>query len=309
MGARKRTLESISEVASTSTKRLKKDPTISIPSSVLSIPTQNKFKFLSWNVNGLNALIKKSSDQLTNLLSNELPDILCIQETKLRKDNEKGFLDLHELYNTHYNSSTAKLGYSGTAVFIRKDFEETHHPTITFGTSGDEKDPEGRTLTVETEKFYLVNTYVPNSGQKLDRLSWRTTTWDPTLLEYLNNLQKKKPVVWCGDLNVARHDYDLAKPKTNTKTAGFTPQERQSFEKVFTAGYIDSFRHLYPDKRDAYSFWSYKRNSRENNVGWRIDYFITSHSLKEKIEEASIFDKVTGSDHCPIQLILNFDKQ
>eukprot|EP00818_Percolomonas_sp_WS_P010093 CAMPEP_0117435798 /NCGR_PEP_ID=MMETSP0759-20121206/670_1 /TAXON_ID=63605 /ORGANISM="Percolomonas cosmopolitus, Strain WS" /LENGTH=329 /DNA_ID=CAMNT_0005227363 /DNA_START=35 /DNA_END=1024 /DNA_ORIENTATION=+ len=269
---------------------------------------QCSYKFISWNVNGLKSLAGK--DVLKNLLDSEKPDILCLQETKLQPSAEKKFQNLHDDYVVVLNSCTGKKGYSGTGVLIRKDLFEQTKPTVTKGWSlngaSTAADEEGRIMTIDLPHCYLCNTYVMNSGDKLQRLEERTTEWDPDMLAYLSALNEVKPVVWCGDLNCARTEIDLARPKTNKKTAGFTPQEREQFEKFFEAGFLDSYRELNPGKKDAYTYWSYRHKCREKNLGWRLDYFIISPELKERVKDSSILSNVLGSDHCPIRFEVNF---
>lgn len=244
---------------------------------------------ISWNVNGLRACINKGfMDFFTDIDS----DFFCLQEIKL----QEGQIDL-ELPGYHqYWNYAEKKGYSGTAIFTK------HEPlSVTNGIGQDEHDQEGRVITLEYDSFYLITVYTPNSQRGLTRLDYRMT-WDDAFRDYLNGLQEQKPVIVCGDLNVAHQEIDLKNPQTNRKNAGFTDEERNKFTELLEAGFIDTFRHLYPDKVDAYTWWSYFANSRERNIGWRIDYFLISNELKGKIIDAEIYDHILGSDHCPVGL-------
>ncbi|NMA62238.1 MAG: exodeoxyribonuclease III, partial [Firmicutes bacterium] len=232
---------------------------------------------ISWNVNGLRACINKGfMDFFTDIDS----DFFCLQEIKL----QEGQIDL-ELPGYHqYWNYAEKKGYSGTAIFTK------HEPlSVTNGIGQDEHDQEGRVITLEYDSFYLITVYTPNSQRGLTRLDYRMT-WDDAFRDYLNGLQEQKPVIVCGDLNVAHQEIDLKNPQTNRKNAGFTDEERNKFTELLEAGFIDTFRHLYPDKVDAYTWWSYFANSRERNIGWRIDYFLISNELKGKIIDAEIYD-------------------
>lgn len=246
-------------------------------------------KLISWNVNGLRAVYKKGFIDFFNQID---ADIFCIQETKMQEGQIE--LDLKQ-YKQYFNSAVRK-GYSGTAIFTRIDPQK-----VTYGIGITEHDQEGRVITLEFEKFYLVNCYTPNSGRELLRLDYRMT-WEDAFKEYLKNLDKKKPVIICGDLNVAHKEIDLKNPKTNRKNAGFTDEERGKISKLLDSGFTDSYRHLYPDKENAYTWWSYMGQARAKNVGWRIDYFLTSNRICNKIEEAYIFEEIMGSDHCPVGL-------
>lgn len=244
---------------------------------------------ISWNVNGLRACINKGfMDFFTDIDS----DFFCLQEIKL----QEGQIDL-ELPGYHqYWNYAEKKGYSGTAIFTK------HEPlSVTNGIGQDEHDQEGRVITLEYDSFYLITVYTPNSQRGLTRLDYRMT-WDDAFRDYLNGLQEQKPVIVCGDLNVAHQEIDLKNPQTNRKNAGFTDEERNKFTELLEAGFIDTFRHLYPDKVDAYTWWSYFANSRERNIGWRIDYFLISNELQGKIIDAEIYDHIMGSDHCPVGL-------
>ncbi len=247
-------------------------------------------KLISWNVNGIRACLNKGFDEFFKSTD---ADIFCIQETKCRPEQVE-WLE-YEGYMSYWNSAEKK-GYSGTAVFTK-----IKPIAVTYGIGIEEHDHEGRVITMEYEDFYLVNVYTPNSKRELERLDYRQV-WEDAMREYLLKLDKKKPVIMCGDLNVAHNEIDLANPKTNTQNAGFTIEERTKMTELLDAGFTDSYRYLYPEKEGKYTWWSYMRKSREKNIGWRIDYFIVSDRIKEKIKEASIYDDVLGSDHCPIGL-------
>ncbi len=246
-------------------------------------------KFISWNVNGLRAVYKKGFLDFFNKIN---ADIFCIQETKMQEGQIK--LEL-EGYNQYFNYATRK-GYSGTAIFTR-----IKPKNVTYGIGIEEHDQEGRVITLEFEKFYFITCYTPNSGRELARLDYRMT-WEEAFRKYLKELDKKKPVIICGDLNVAHKEIDLKNPKTNRKNAGFTDEEREKMTELIKAGFTDTYRYLYPDKENVYTWWSYMGQAREKNVGWRIDYFLTSDRIKSKIKETYIFDEILGSDHCPIGL-------
>lgn len=247
-------------------------------------------KLISWNVNGIRACLNKGFDEFFKSTD---ADIFCIQETKCRPEQVE-WLE-YEGYMSYWNSAEKK-GYSGTAVFTK-----IKPIAVTYGIGIEEHDHEGRVITMEYEDFYLVNVYTPNSKRELERLDYRQV-WEDAMREYLLKLDKKKPVIMCGDLNVAHNEIDLANPKTNTQNAGFTIEERTKMTELLDAGFTDSYRYLYPEKEGKYTWWSYMRKSREKNIGWRIDYFIVSDRIKDKIKEASIYDDVLGSDHCPIGL-------
>lgn len=250
-------------------------------------------KIISWNVNGIRAVIKKD---FVDFVKKEDPDILCIQETKAHPDQVDQKLSQ---YPHHFWNSAEKAGYAGTAIFSKMEPLSVHY---NFGEKENHKD-EGRIITLEFKDFCLVNVYAPNSGRGLTRLKYRNE-WDKLFLHYVKNLEKKKPVIICGDLNVAHTDIDLANPKENyNKTAGFTQVEIDGFEDLLKAGYLDSFREFNKDK-GHYTFWSYMFNARKKNIGWRIDYFLVSEKLRNRLEEAFIFPNVMGSDHCPVGLEL-----
>ena len=246
-------------------------------------------KLISWNVNGLRAAVTKGFMESFNELD---ADIFCLQETKLQPDQISLELPGYE----QYWNSAVKKGYSGTAVFTR-----IKPLSVTNGIGIEEHDQEGRVITAEYDNFYLVCCYTPNSQRELARLEYRMT-WEDAFRNYLLELDKKKPVILCGDLNVAHQEIDLKNPKTNRKNAGFSDEERAKMTELLGAGFIDTFRHLYPDAIEQYSWWSYMGKARERNTGWRIDYFITSKRLDDKIQEAKIHQQIFGSDHCPVEL-------
>lgn len=246
-------------------------------------------KLVSWNVNGLRAIYKKGFLDFFNEIN---ADIFCIQETKMQEGQIE--LDLPE-YEQFFNYAERK-GYSGTAIFTKVKPEK-----VTYGIGIEEHDKEGRVITLEYKKFYFVTCYTPNSGRELARLEYRMR-WEDDFKEYLQKLDKHKPVIICGDLNVAHKEIDLKNPKTNRKNAGFTDEEREKMTSLQEAGFTDTYRKLYPNKENAYTWWSYMGKAREKNVGWRIDYFLTSDRINSKIKETEIYDKVMGSDHCPVGL-------
>ena len=247
-------------------------------------------KFISWNVNGLRAVVGKNFEETFRVLD---ADFFCLQETKM----QAGQLDLaFEGYESYYNYADKK-GYSGTAIFTR------HKPlSVQYGIGVDEHDHEGRVITLEMPDFYLVTVYTPNSQDGLKRLSYRMT-WEEDFQNFLRQLDAKKPVIVCGDMNVAHEEIDLKNPKTNTMNAGFTAEERQKFSQLLDAGFTDTFRYLHPEEQ-TYSWWSYRFQARAKNVGWRIDYFVISNRLREKLQSASIHTEILGSDHCPVELVL-----
>ena len=249
-------------------------------------------KLISWNVNGIRACLNKGFDDFFKEVN---ADIFCIQETKC----QEGQVDLeYDGYESYWNSAEKK-GYSGTAIFTK-----IKPLSVKYGIGIEEHDKEGRVITLEFKDFYMVNIYTPNSKRELERLDYRQI-WEDEIRKYLLNLNKTKPVIMCGDLNVAHKEIDLKNPKTNTHNAGFTIEERNKMTELLNAGFIDTFRYLYPEKTDSYTWWSYMRKAREKNVGWRIDYFIVSDDLKNKIKEANIYQDIMGSDHCPIGLEIN----
>ena len=250
-------------------------------------------KFISWNVNGLRACLGKG---FLDFFHEQSPDFLCLQETKMQQGQAE--VDLGEGYLQYWNSAEKK-GYSGTAIFT------PHTPiSVAYGMDKDIHDHEGRLITLEYEQFYLVCCYTPNAQDGLARLPYRME-WEDDLRDYLMSLDKVKPVVYCGDLNVAHKEIDLKNPKTNHKNAGFSDEEREKMTRLLSSGFTDSFRYLYPDLTGAYSWWSYRFQARQKNAGWRIDYFIVSDRIKDKIKAASILSDVYGSDHCPVLLELD----
>ncbi len=252
-------------------------------------------KLISWNVNGLRAVIKKGFKEF---FEKEDADIFCIQETKMQQDQiDDEIKSLFSKYNCYWNSAIRK-GYSGTAVFTKQK-----PLNVTYGIGIEEHDQEGRIITLEFEKFYLVNCYTPNSKRELERLEYRMT-WEDEIKNYLLKLNETKPVILCGDLNVAREEIDLKNPKTNRHNAGFTDEEREKMTELLNAGFTDTFRYLYPTKENCYTWWSYMFNARANNAGWRIDYFIVSQSIEKEVKEAKIYSDVMGSDHCPVGIEL-----
>lgn len=248
-------------------------------------------KFISWNVNGLRAVVGKGFAEIFASLD---ADFFCLQETKM----QAGQLDLaFDGYESYWNYADKK-GYSGTAIFTK------HTPlSVTYGLGIDEHDHEGRVITLEMPDFYLVTCYTPNSQDGLRRLDYRMT-WEDDFLEYIKRLDEKKPVIVCGDLNVAHEEIDLKNPKSNRKNAGFTDEEREKMTKWLNSGFTDTFRYFYPEQKDIYSWWSYRFKAREKNAGWRIDYFIVSNRLQERLDNAKIHTEIYGSDHCPVELTL-----
>ncbi len=263
---------------------------------VASKKSQNEIKLISWNVNGIRAVIKKG---FLNFINKEKPDVLCLQETKARPEQVEIDEELSELGYTSYWNSAMKKGYSGTVIFTKlKPISVVND--IQIG----KHDQEGRVITMEFKKYFLVNVYTPNSKRGLERLDYRQKEWDVDFLKYLKKLEKTKSVIFCGDLNVAHKEIDLARPKDNHKNAGFTNEERGGFNNIIKAGFIDSYRQFYPEKTGAYSWWSYFRKARDRNIGWRIDYFCVSSALKQDLKDAFILPEVMGSDHCPIGIII-----
>lgn len=250
-------------------------------------------KLISWNVNGIRACCDKGFRDAFKALD---ADFFCLQETKM----QAGQLDLAFDGYTSYWNYAEKKGYSGTAIFTR------HQPLgVTYGLGIEEHDHEGRVITLEMENFYLVTVYTPNSQDGLKRLDYRMT-WDDAFRAHLQELDKKKPVLVCGDLNVAHQEIDLKNPKTNRMNAGFTDQEREKFQCLLDAGFIDTFRHFYPEQANIYSWWSYRFKAREKNAGWRIDYFLASARLADQLSGAKIHTDIFGSDHCPVEVTLNW---
>ncbi|MED1173421.1 exodeoxyribonuclease III [Bacillus inaquosorum] len=250
-------------------------------------------KLISWNVNGLRAVMRKMD--FLSYLKEEDADIICLQETKI----QDGQVDLQpEGYHVYWNYAVKK-GYSGTAVFSKQEPQR-----VMYGIGIEEHDQEGRVITLEFENMFVMTVYTPNAKRGLERIDYRMQ-WEEALLSYILELDQKKPVILCGDLNVAHQEIDLKNPKANRNNAGFSDQEREAFTRFLEAGFIDSFRHVYPDLEGAYSWWSYRAGARDRNIGWRIDYFVVSERLKDQIEDASISADVMGSDHCPVELMIN----
>lgn len=249
-------------------------------------------KLISWNVNGIRACVQKGFMDFFNAID---ADVFCIQESKMQEGQLT--LDMPGYYQ--YWNYADKKGYSGTAIFTKQE-----PLNVSYGIGIDIHDHEGRVITLEYDNCYIVTCYTPNSQNELARLDYRMT-WEDDFLAYINSLNEKKPVIFCGDLNVAHKEIDLKNPSGNHKNAGFTDEEREKMTKLLSSGYIDTFRYFYPDKASIYSWWSYRFHARENNAGWRIDYFITSESLRDKLVDASIHTDVIGSDHCPVELVIN----
>ena len=257
------------------------------------IPHARYMKLISWNVNGIRAALNKG---LTDFLNTEMPDIFCLQETKARPEQVELPLEF-SAYKAFWNSAD-KPGYSGTAIFTKETPLDCQ-----MGLGIPEHDTEGRVITLEYHDFYLVNVYTVNAQDGLRRLAYRLE-WDAAFRQHLNQLGSKKPVIFCGDLNVAHQEIDLARPASNRNSPGFSDEERASFTTLLESGFVDTFRHLYPDKTGAYSWWSYRGGARERNVGWRIDYFGMSPVLIDRLHEATILPHVMGSDHCPVAITL-----
>ena len=251
-----------------------------------------KMKFISWNVNGLRACVSKGFVDSFNALD---ADVFCLQETKL----QQGQIDLDLPGYHQYWNYAEKKGYSGTAVFTK--FEPI---SVRYGIGVEEHDHEGRVITLEFDGYYLVTVYTPNAQDGLARIDYRMA-WEDAFLAYLKGLEQHKPVIFCGDLNVAHEEIDLKNPKSNRGNAGFSDEERGKMTDLLNSGFVDTFRYFYPDKEGIYSWWSYRFHARENNAGWRIDYFIVSEALKDRLMSASIHNEIYGSDHCPVELVLN----
>lgn len=251
-------------------------------------------KLISWNVNGLRACVQKGFIDYFNAME---ADFFCLQETKL----QEGQIALELPGYRQYWCYAVKKGYSGTAIFTK------HEPlSVVYGLGEDIHDQEGRVITLEYENFYVMTVYTPNAQEALARLDYRMS-WDDTFRAYCRTLSAKKPLILCGDLNVAHQEIDLKNPKTNRKNPGFSDEERGKFTELLGAGFVDTFRTLYPDREEAYTWWSYRFKAREKNVGWRIDYFVVSESVRDRIQEADIHDQVLGSDHCPVALEIELE--
>lgn len=265
-------------------------------------------KIYSWNVNGLRALISKGA--LEKFIRDEQPDILCIQETKAKQGQaEVDLPDYEELWN-----SAERPGYSGTAIFTKEkplNYFTGFSDDINISYNWDDDQhgsalTEGRVLTAEFPKFYLVTVYTPNSKHELTRLKLRETIWDPAFLKFIKDLEKVKPVIVCGDFNAAHTAIDLARPEDNEGNAGYTKEERQGINNIVNAGFIDTFRELHPNETGRYTWWTFRANARVRNIGWRIDYFFISNSLKKNLKSAEIYEQISGSDHCPISIEMEF---
>ena len=252
-------------------------------------------KFISWNVNGIRAAVTKG---FLDFFKEIDADIFCIQESKV----QEGQIELDLLGYYDYWNYAEKKGYSGVAIFTKEK-----PLSVTYGMGIEEHDKEGRIITAEYNDYYLVTCYTPNSKRELTRLSYRME-WEDTFLNYIKKLDDKKPVIFCGDLNVAHKEIDLKNPKTNRRNAGFTDEERGKFTELLDSGFIDTFRYFYPNLEQVYSWWSYRGRARENNAGWRIDYFVVSEGLKDNLVDAEIHAQTEGSDHCPVVLFLDLDK-
>ncbi len=246
-------------------------------------------KLISWNVNGLRACVQKNFMEAFQSLD---ADVFCVQETKLQEGQIELALDGYYQYWNY----AEKKGYSGTAIFTRQE-----PVAVTYGIGIEEHDHEGRVITLEYPEYYIITVYVPNSQNELARLPYRMQ-WEEAFLAYLKGLEEKKPVIFCGDLNVAHQEIDLKNPKTNRKNAGFTDEERGCFSRLLEHGFVDTFRYFYPNQTDIYSWWSYRFSARAKNAGWRIDYFCVSENLKDKLTDAKIHTEILGSDHCPVEL-------
>ena len=251
-------------------------------------------KFISWNVNGLRAAVTKG---FLDFFRDIDADVFCVQETKLQEGQIE--LDLPGYYD--YWNYAEKKGYSGVAIFTK-----VKPISVSYGIGLEEHDKEGRVITVEYEDYYLITCYTPNSKRDLLRLDYRMC-WEDAFLDYVKKLDRIKPAIYCGDLNVAHREIDLKNPKTNRKNAGFTEEERNKMDIALSSGFTDSFRHIYPDKEGEYSWWSYMGGARAKNVGWRIDYFIVSDQLKDKIVDAKIHQEIFGSDHCPVEVVMDIE--
>lgn len=248
-------------------------------------------KLISWNVNGIRSILGKG---FLEYLETEKPDVICLQEVKARQEQvPENFQGYEVLWN-----AAVKPGYSGTAILTRKKPEST-----LFGIGRQEHDQEGRVISADMGDFFLVNVYTPNSQRELTRLDYRTREWTPAFIEHLVSLEKSKPVIFCGDLNVAHREIDLARPRENTRNAGFTIEEREAFDRTLDAGFVDTFRHFEPGG-GHYTWWSYQNGARQRNIGWRIDYFCASTKLVPVLKSAFIHAQTIGSDHCPVGLIL-----
>eukprot|EP01102_Stenamoeba_stenopodia_P008093 TRINITY_DN229_c0_g2_i1.p1 TRINITY_DN229_c0_g2~~TRINITY_DN229_c0_g2_i1.p1 ORF type:complete len:336 (-),score=113.46 TRINITY_DN229_c0_g2_i1:107-1114(-) len=260
-----------------------------------------QIKIISWNVAGFKAILNKG---FRTYVDKEDPDILCVQETKVAENDGTTECLGDKYHKVFYAATKPNQGYAGTGIYSK-----TKPISVKKGLGIPKHDEEGRCITAEFERFYLVTTYIPNSGQKLQNLDYRTKEWDVDFLAYLKNLEKTKPVIWCGDLNVAHLEIDLANPKANKRKAGFTQEERDNFTKLLGSGFTDTFRHFKPNEEKAYTFWTYLKNARANDIGWRLDYFVVSNCLVPHVKESYIRKYIMGSDHAPIGLILETPAQ
>ncbi len=251
-------------------------------------------RIVSWNVNGIRAVMKKD---FTGSLRKIDADIVCLQEVKASQSDAG--LDLPD-YPYQYWNPAERGGYSGTAIFCKREPR-----SVRFGPGSHIADSEGRVVTVELDDCFVVTVYTPNSGRELARLDYRVQEWDPAFLSYLKELEATKPVVYCGDLNVAHQEIDIARPGSNRRSAGFTDEERESFSAIIAAGFVDTFRHFYPDATEKYSWWSYMGGARARNVGWRLDYFMVSQSFVDRVASSEILSEVVGSDHCPVVMVVS----
>ena len=251
-------------------------------------------KVISWNVNGIRAAIKKD---FVGSIRKMDADVVCLQEVKASQ--AQAVLDLPDFPFQYWNPAE-RGGYSGTAIFSKIE-----PLSVSFGLGGHLDDKEGRVVTVEFDDFFLLTVYTPNAGRGLPRLDYRLQEWDPAFLKHIQDLEASKPVVCCGDLNVAHLEIDIARPKSNRKSAGFTNQERESFSEILSAGFVDTFRHFFPDATEKYSWWSYMGGARARNVGWRLDYFVVSQSFLDRVDSSQILPEVMGSDHCPVELVVS----
>eukprot|EP01029_Cantina_marsupialis_P009336 TRINITY_DN2182_c0_g1_i1.p1 TRINITY_DN2182_c0_g1~~TRINITY_DN2182_c0_g1_i1.p1 ORF type:complete len:335 (-),score=110.91 TRINITY_DN2182_c0_g1_i1:136-1083(-) len=269
----------------------------------ISAAESGGLKVISFNVNGLRACLNWDR-LLVKYVEAEKPDILLIQETKMDKSIASDMGMIIPGYKAHFNCCTTRKGYAGTVAFVNK--ETTKPIKVTKGIGEKEGDAEGRAITIELENIFVVGTYTPNSGRGLPRLDYRVDTWDKRMKDYLKELEERKPVLWCGDLNVAHKEIDIKNPKTNKKSAGFTIQERESFSDILEAGFTDMWREQHPEDVE-YSWWSYMRGARGKNIGWRLDYTVVSDSLKDHVDETFIRGSVLGSDHCPVGIVFKPD--
>jgi len=261
---------------------------------------------MTWNVASLRSLIRKNPKALQELVDAHTPAAICLQETKLQENHVGDYVETLPGYQSYWSCSVARKGYSGTAIFLREDINVLD---VQYGVGEDSADREGRVITLQLPHSYLVTCYTPNAGEGLKRLSYRTEVFETVLRQYLRKLASDKPLIFCGDLNVAHTEIDLHDPVNSTGSAGFTPQERACFNELINEGpFIDTFRQLHPDRKHAYTYWNYRTRARERNRGWRIDYFLVSPDVKSHVDECHHLDHVFGSDHCPVMLVLKDKK-